>query len=88
VDKEVYVEPVNHYSLDLYKCSGNLIATAPQVDGLFVLDPIPDWAWTEYSDINDSWLLALTTTGHASWHNAGKRMLWQRHLTHVCLKAF
>jgi len=38
MDKDVKVEPVNHYSLNLYNRHGKLIATAPQVDGLFILD--------------------------------------------------
>ena len=29
IDKDVKVEPVNHYSLNLYNCHGKLIATAP-----------------------------------------------------------
>jgi len=42
MDKDVIVEPVNHYGLNLYNRHGKLIATAPQVDGLFVLDPVLD----------------------------------------------
>jgi len=38
MDKDIKVEPVNHYGLNLYNRHGKLIATAPQVDGLFVLD--------------------------------------------------
>ena len=73
MDKEVKVEPVNHYGLNLYNRDGKLVATAPQVDGLFVLDGAPEW--TEYTDIGESCLLALKTTGHASRHNPEKRML-------------
>ena len=89
MDKDVKVEPVNHYGLNLYNCHCKLIATAPQVDGLFVLDPVLDRApeSTEYSDINDSCLLALETTGHASRHNAEKPMFLHRRLAHVGLKA-
>ena len=36
--KDVKVEPVNHYGLNLYNRHRKLIATAPKVDGLFVLD--------------------------------------------------
>jgi len=90
MDKDVKVEPVNHYGLNLYNRHAKLIATAPQVDGLFVLDRVLDRApgSTEYADIdNDSCLLVLTTTGHASRHDAEKRMLWHRRLAHVGLKA-
>jgi hypothetical protein len=45
------------------------------------------WKLTEYIDIDDRCLLALKTTGHASRHDAEKRMLWHRRLTHVRLKA-
>jgi len=38
MDKDVKVQPVNHYGLNLYNHHVQLIATAPQVDGLFVLD--------------------------------------------------
>jgi hypothetical protein len=85
MDKDVKVEPVNHYALNLYNRHGKLIATAPQVDGLFVLDRAPES--TEFTDINDSCLLALKTTGHASPHDAEKRMIWHRRLAHVGLKA-
>jgi len=91
MDKDVKVEPVNHYGPNLYNRHGKLIATAPQVDGLFVLDCVLDRApgSTEYTDIdnNNSCLLVLKTTGHASRHDAEKRILWQRPLAHVGLKA-
>jgi hypothetical protein len=72
MDKDVKVEPVNHNGLNLYNHHGKLIATAPQVDGLFVLDLDLDRAAesTEYADIDNSCLLALKTTGHASRHDA------------------
>jgi hypothetical protein len=38
MNKDIEVKPVNHYGLNLYNHDGNLIATAPQVDGLFDLD--------------------------------------------------
>jgi hypothetical protein len=44
MDKDVQVEQVNHYGLNLYNRQGNLIATAPQVDGLFVQDRVLDRA--------------------------------------------
>ena len=89
MDTDVEVEPVNHYGLNLYNRHGKLIATTPQVDGLFVLDRVLDRTAgsTEYTDIDDSCLQALKTTGHASRHDAEKRMLWHRHLVHVGLKA-
>jgi len=85
IDKDVKVEPVNHYGVNLYNCHGKLIANAPQVDGLLVLDRATESA--EYTDIdNDSCTLALTMTGHASRRNAEKRMIWHRWLAHVGLK--
>jgi len=40
--KDVKVEPVNHYCLNLYNRHGKLIANAPQVNGLFILDRAPE----------------------------------------------
>jgi hypothetical protein len=59
--KDVKVEPVNHYGLNLYSRHGKLIATAPQVYGLFMLNRIFDRPpeSTEYTDIDDSCLVAL-----------------------------
>jgi len=85
MDKDVKVEPVNHYSLNLYNRHGKMIATAPQVDGPYVLNRAPEL--TEYTDIDDSCLLALKTTGHASQHDAEMRMLWHCRLAQVCVKA-
>jgi len=85
MDKDVNVEPVNHYGLNLYNRHGKLIGTAPQVDGLSVLDRAPESI--NCTDIDDSGLLALMTTGHASRHDAEKRMLWHPRLAHVGLKA-
>jgi len=91
MDKDVKVEPVNHYGLNIYNSDVKLIATAPQLDGLFVLDRVLDRApeSTEYTiiDNNTSCLLVLKTTGHASRHDAEKRMLWHRSLAHVGPKA-
>jgi len=89
MDKDVKVEPVNHYGLNLYNHHGKLVATAPQVDGLFIEDHVLDRApeSTEYTDIDDCCLLALKTTAHASRHNAEKRILWHHRLAHVGLKA-
>jgi hypothetical protein len=42
MDKDIKVEPVNHYGRNLYNRHGKLIATAPQVDGQFVLDRVLD----------------------------------------------
>jgi hypothetical protein len=85
MDKDVKVEPVNHYGLNLYNGRGKLIASAPQVDGLFVLDCAPES--TEYTHIDDSCLLALKRTGHASRHDAAKWMLLHHRLAHVGLNA-
>jgi hypothetical protein len=89
MDKDVKVEPVNQYGLNLYNRHGKLIATALQVDGLLVLDRVLDRAagLTEYTDIDDSCLLALKTTGRACWYDAEKRMLWHRRLAHIGLRA-
>jgi len=91
MDKDVKVEPVNHYGLKLYNRHGKLIATAPQLDELFILDRVRVHApeSTEYTDIDNIYccLLALKTIGYASWHDAEKRMLWHRRLVHVGLKA-
>jgi transposase InsO family protein len=89
MDKDNKVEPVNHYGLNLYNRHGKLIATEPQLDGLVVVDRILDWApkSTEYTDIDDSFLLAPILTGHASRHDAEKRMLWHRRLAHVGLNS-
>jgi len=38
MDKDVKVEPVNHYGLNLYTRHVKLIATAPRVDGRFIRD--------------------------------------------------
>ena len=75
MDKDVKVQPVNHYSLNLINRHGNFIATAHQVDGLFVLDWVLDQVLEsaiDYTDIdnNSSCLLALITDGHASRHDA------------------
>jgi len=85
MNKDVKVEPVNHYGLNLYNRYGKLIATAPQVDGLFFLDRVLDSTpeSTEYTNIDNSCLLALKTTGHASRHDAENQMLWHRRLAHV-----
>jgi hypothetical protein len=38
MDANFTIEPVNHYGLNIYNPNGALIATAPQIDGLFCLD--------------------------------------------------
>ena len=55
------------------------------MDGLFVLDQAP--RSTKYTDMDDSCLLALKPTGHASRRNAEMRMLWHHCLALVGLKA-
>jgi hypothetical protein len=42
MDKDVTVEPVNHYGLNLYNRHGKLIATACQVNGQFILERVRD----------------------------------------------
>jgi len=85
--KEVKVEPVNHYGFNLYDRHGKLIGTAPQLDGLSILVRVLDQESTEYTDIDNSCLLALLTTGHASRRDAEQRVLRHRHRAHVGLKA-
>jgi hypothetical protein len=77
MDKDIKVEPVNHYGHNLYNRHSKLIGTAHEVDGLFVQDRVLDRApeSTEHTDINDSCQLALETTGRASRHDPEKRML-------------
>jgi hypothetical protein len=76
MNKDAEVEPVNHYCLNLYNFHCELIATAPQVNELFVLDCILNRApeLTEYTKIDDSCLLALTNTGYAAPHDTMKRL--------------
>ena len=77
MDKDVKVEPVNHSGPNLFNRHGELSATEPKVDGLFVLACVLDRApeLTEYTDNDkDSCLLALETTGHSSWHDAANLM--------------
>jgi hypothetical protein len=38
MDNDDKVQPVNHYSLNLYNGHGKLISTAPQINVLFILD--------------------------------------------------
>jgi hypothetical protein len=87
MDKDVKVEPVNHYCLNLYNPHGKLIDAAPQVNWLFVLDRVLARESTEYTDADDSCVLEPEMTGHASRHDAEKWMLWHRRLAHVRLKA-
>jgi len=85
MDKDVNVEPVNHYGLNLSNHDGQF-TTAPRSDGIFVLNLALES--TEYPEVNNvSWLLVPKTTGHASRHNAEKRILWHRRLAHIGLKA-
>jgi hypothetical protein len=57
MDKDVKVEPVNHYGLNLYSCHGKVISAAPQIDGLFVLDRVLQQELTEYPHINNRFVL-------------------------------
>jgi hypothetical protein len=85
MDKDVKVEPVNHSGLNLYNRHRKLIATAPQDNGILVLDQGLELA--EHTDIDDSRLLALKTTEHGSQHDTDQRILWLRCVAHGCLKA-
>jgi len=84
MDRDVKVEPVNLYCLNLYNRHGKLISTAPQVNELFILEQVPEL--TQYSHSDNSCLLAYTTTAHASRQAAEKRMVWHCQLAHVGLK--
>jgi hypothetical protein len=88
MDKDVKVKLVNHYGLNLYNGYGKLIATAPPIDVQFLRDFMLDRdpGLSEYTDLDDSCLLALTMTGHASRDDAEKRMLWHHRLAHVSPK--
>jgi hypothetical protein len=85
-DKDIKVERVNHYGLNRCNSHGKLFATAPQVEGRFILDRVLDRApeSTEYDDIDIKYrcLLAFKTTGHASRHDSEKRVLWHYLLVH------
>ena len=86
MDKDVKVELVNLYGLNLYNRHCKLIATAPQVDGQFILNQAPES--TEYTNLDDSFLLAFMMTGHASRNDAEKRMVQHCRWAHVGLKAW
>jgi len=91
MDKDIIVKPVTHHSSNLYNHNGKSIATAPQVNGLFVLHRVLHRApqSTVQTDIDDdSCLQALTATGHASWHDAEKWMLRHCRLVYIGLKDF
>jgi hypothetical protein len=75
-DKDVKVNPVNHYSLNLYNGHDKMFATTPQGDAHIFLDRLMDQKSTEYTDIDYSCFLPLMTNGHASPHEPRKRMLW------------
>ena len=89
MEKNGKVELVNYYCVNVYNRHGKSMATTPQVDELFVLDCVLDQAQesTEYTDIDDSCLLALKMTGYASRHDAEKRMLWHCCFPRVGLQA-
>jgi len=85
MDKDVTVELVNQYALNLYTCQGKSIATALPIVGLIVPDRSPEL--TEYTKYDACGLLALKTTEPASRHDVEKRMSWHRRLAHIGLKA-
>jgi hypothetical protein len=85
--KDIKVEQVNHYGLNRYTRYDKLIATAPQIDGLFVLDRVLELESSQYTDSDDSYLLALTTTEYACRHNPQKKILWHCRRVHIGLKA-
>jgi hypothetical protein len=98
MDKDVRVESVNHYGLNLYNRHGKLIATAPQVGGLFVLDRVMDSEESKTVTVDiagaavaevatESCMVALKTIGHPTKSAAARRILWHRRLAHVGLKA-
>jgi len=58
------------------------------VEGLCILDLVLDQESTKYTDIdNHSCVLTLKMTGQAAQHDAERRMLSHRWLTHVGLNA-
>jgi hypothetical protein len=69
MDKYVKVKLLNQYGLNLDNRHSLLIASAPQVNGLFVVDRVLAAALesTKFTDIdNNICLWPLQTTGHAS----------------------
>ena len=92
MDKDVRVESVNHYGLNLYGRDGKLVASAPQIGGLFVLDQVMTDSTPPVSmGIGDSYhdvagIVALRAVGHGSMAEASKLILWHRCLAHLGLK--
>ena len=92
MDKDVKVESINHYGLNLYSPNGKLIATAPQIGGLFVLDlelgnsqpPRDAGVVGTYEDV--AGIVALRAVGHGSSAEASRLILWHRRLAHLGLK--
>ena len=92
MDKDVRVELVNHYGLNLYNQHGKLIATAPQVGGLFVLDHVMELkesmtvtveiagvAAAAVAEVaTESCMVALKTIGHLTQLAAAGHILWHR----------
>jgi hypothetical protein len=89
MDKDVKVELVNHKGLHINNRNCKLLATAHQLDGLYVLDCVLDAApeSTKCTNIDNSCLLAPKKTGNACRLDAEKWMLLYRRLAHVGLKA-
>jgi len=77
-----WITTVSTYTTAISKLS----ATAPQVNGLFVLNRAQES--TEYTNIDASFLLALNMTGYTSQHNVEKRMLRVRRLALISLKVW
>jgi hypothetical protein len=73
MEKDVKVEPVKHYGINLYHCYAKFISTAPQINGLCLLDRAAES--TEFTQIDESCLLAVKTTGYVSRQDGEKQML-------------
>ncbi|MBC7870646.1 MAG: DDE-type integrase/transposase/recombinase [Chitinophagaceae bacterium] len=88
MDADYIIENVNHYGQNVYTPSGELVATAPQIDGLFCIDLIwPDGVIEKdiaYDEIETSPILAaVKQTGVTRSTDAGKYNLWHRRLAHL-----
>ena len=94
VDRGVEVECVNHYGMNLCNRKGTMVARAPQVKGLFLLDLVqpsttPAASATISIDLDPDAvsMIALKTTGYATAQGSSQLMLWHRRLAHVGLIA-
>lgn len=85
LEKDVKVKLFGHYVLNYNKRHVTLIATAPQVDGLFCLHFMSELI--KCTNFNGgSGLVGVNMAGYALWYNTEKQILWRHHLAHDNLK--